>query len=200
MDIQQRRIAFFYFDGTITTKDTLLEFIKFSKGNFRFYLGFALTSPWLFAYKAGLISNQQAKEKVLSSFFGGMPLASFNELCARFSEQKLDRLIRPKAAVEIRQLKEAGYTIVIVSASPENWLRTWAERSGLEVIATRLEVAEGRLTGRIAGKNCHGMEKVSRVKAIYDLEEFSSISAYGDTSGDKPLLSIAHTSFYKPFR
>ena len=53
----KKAIAFFDFDGTITTKDTLLEFIRFSKGRFRFYLGFLLYSPYLIAYKIKLIAG-----------------------------------------------------------------------------------------------------------------------------------------------
>jgi phosphatidylglycerophosphatase C len=46
----KRRIAFFDFDGTITTKDTLLEIIKFQKGTLRFYTGFLLCSPYIAAW------------------------------------------------------------------------------------------------------------------------------------------------------
>ena len=38
----KRTVAVFDFDGTLTTKDTLLEFIKFSCGTGKFY--FALYS------------------------------------------------------------------------------------------------------------------------------------------------------------
>jgi hypothetical protein len=62
-------LLFFDFDGTITTKDTLLEFIKFSKGKLNFLSGFLIYSPFLVAYKLGIISNQSAKEKVLATFF-----------------------------------------------------------------------------------------------------------------------------------
>ena len=34
--VVKKEIAFFDFDGTITTRDTLLEFIKFVKGSFCF--------------------------------------------------------------------------------------------------------------------------------------------------------------------
>src|ERR1700742_1362170 len=83
-DVRQK-IAFFDFDGTITTKDTLLEFIRHSKGTFRFYLGFLLTSPWLVAYKIKLISNQSAKDRVLRFFFRNMPADRFDRLCGSFS-------------------------------------------------------------------------------------------------------------------
>lgn len=41
------RIAVFDFDGTVTTKDTLLEFIKFVRGPVSFYAGFLRYAPQL---------------------------------------------------------------------------------------------------------------------------------------------------------
>ena len=194
------RIAFFDFDGTVTTKDTLLEFIRFSKGTLPFYLGFALNSPWLIAYRLKLISNQTAKERILAWFFRNTPLAEFQESCDRFAAQEIPGLIRPKARNEIRDLQEKGFSIVIVSASPENWLRHWTESIKADLIATRLETREGRLTGKIADLNCHGKEKVRRIGEAFNLNNYSEIYAYGDSSGDKPMLALAHHSFYQPFR
>lgn len=196
----KQSVAFFDFDGTITTKDTLLEFLKFSRGSARFYLGFGLNSPWLVAYKAKLISNQLAKEKVLSFFFRNMPIGKFQEHCESFSSTSLPALIRPKALQEIETLRSKDVKIVIVSASPENWIRTWASSIGADLIATRLQTSGDRLTGRIQGKNCYGEEKVNRIRENYNLNDYSSIYAYGDTSGDKPMLNLAQHQFYKPFR
>lgn len=194
-----KKIAFFDFDGTITTKDTLLEFIKFSRGKGKFYTGFLLNSPYLVAYKIKLISNQLAKEKVLRFFFGNMPLNDFQKLCDEFSEKIIPGLIRPSALAEIEKLKKEGATIVIVSASPENWIRKWADSMQLKLITTRLEVNEEKLTGKILGKNCHGFEKVSRIKAEFDLSSFDEIYAYGDSSGDKPMLALAKFGYMKHF-
>ncbi len=66
------KIAFFDFDGTITTKDTLLEIIKFQKGKRAFYIGFLLHGPWLLAYKLKLFPNDAVKQKILTYFFAGM--------------------------------------------------------------------------------------------------------------------------------
>ena len=71
-------IAFFDFDGTVTTRDTLLEFIKFSKGRLNFFSGFFIYSPFLVALKLGIVSNQSAKEKVLQHFFNGDALVDFD--------------------------------------------------------------------------------------------------------------------------
>ena len=193
------RIAFFDFDGTITKKDTLLEFIKFAKGNAGFYFGFALNSPYLVAYKLKVISNQLAKEKVLKFFFGKMPLAKFQELCDAFAEKIIPSLIRPAAAAEIERLKKENVRVIIVSASPENWIKKWTHKNQLELISTRLEVVNDCLTGKIQGKNCHGEEKVRRIKESFDLSSFEEIYAYGDTSGDKPMLALAKHKFMKPF-
>ena len=210
-----RRIAFFDFDGTITTHDTLLEFIRFSKGTTSFLFGFLLHSPWLVAYRLKLISNHAAKQRVLSWFFRKTPLADFDAVCSRFATEILPGLIRPKALTEIALLHEKGFTVVVVSASPENWLRQWAAGINASLLATRLETNPAaseanhapsgsnpapRLTGRILGRNCHGAEKVRRIRESYDLAGYDDIYAYGDTAGDKPLLALAKHSFYKPCR
>jgi phosphatidylglycerophosphatase C len=195
----KKEIAFFDFDGTITKKDTLLEFIKFSKGNFRFYLGFILNLPYLVAFKLGIISNQSAKEKILRFFFHGMHAAVFKQHCEAFSKQVLPKLIRPKALEEIQKLKQNNIIVVVVSASPENWIEQWSQNLHLQLIASRLEVNEGKVTGKILGKNCHGNEKVSRIREIYDLSNYRIVAAYGDSTGDKPMLQLATKSYYKPF-
>ena len=194
------QIAFLDFDGTITTKDTLLEFIKFSKGSFRFYLGFLINSPWLLAWKIKLISNQRAKERMLTWFFGGMQLDAFQDTCNRFAVAAIPNLIRPKAIHEIRRLQAKAVEIVIVSASPANWLQPWTNQLGVALLATRLETRERIMTGKILDRNCHGEEKVCRIRESYDLSAYDTIIAYGDSSGDKPMLALATNPFFKPFR
>lgn len=194
------RIAFFDFDGTITTKDTLLEIIKYKHGKGKFYFGFLLHSPWLVAYKLGIISNQLAKEKVLRYFFRKMSPEQFQHMSDGFARTEIPALVRPKALYEIQKLKEAGAEVVIVSASAENWIREWCFSLQLKLIATQLEVKNGHMTGKIVGRNCHGEEKVARIKSKYNLSDFREIYCYGDTSGDKPMLALGTVKFYKPFR
>jgi phosphatidylglycerophosphatase C len=195
-----RVIAFFDFDGTITSKDTLLEFIKYSKGEWGFYSGFALHAPVLIAYKLKLITNQRAKEIMMGYYFGKMPLEDFNALCEKFNSEIIPTLIRKKALKEINQFKAAGAEVVIVSASPENWITHWCRSLGVKLIATRMAVANNKLTGRINGLNCHGEEKVRRIQEMFDVSSFSSVYCYGDTPGDKPMLALGNFRFYKPFR
>lgn len=195
-----RIIAFFDFDGTVTDKDSLLEFIRFVKGNTAFYTGFILHSPILVLYKLNILSNQRAKEIMLNYFFGKMSADDFRNHCERFTKEILPNLLRAKAVTEINKLKDAGAEVVIVSASPENWIRGWCNVNGLQCVATKLVTENERITGRILGLNCHGREKVRRINEAFNLSDYSTVYAYGDTPGDKHMLSIANYKFYKPFR
>jgi hypothetical protein len=65
----KRRIAFFDFDGTITSKDTLAEIIRFQKGKLSYYFGLILCSPLLLANKLKLVSDCQTNRWILAYFF-----------------------------------------------------------------------------------------------------------------------------------
>jgi HAD superfamily hydrolase (TIGR01490 family) len=136
----------------------------------------------------------------LQHFFNGDALVGFNNTCRQFADQVLPRLMRSKALLEIEKLKKEDFTIVIVSASPENWIAPWAAQTGVELLCSRLEIRQGKLTGKLVGKNCYGIEKVERIRRKYNLDNYSKVYAYGDTAGDKPMLALASTSFYKPFQ
>lgn len=195
-----KAIAFFDFDGTITHRDTLAAYLIFAKGRFSYYKGLGLLSPMLVAYKAGLINNQRAKEILLAYFLKDMDVSEFNESCSRFNRQVMPSLIRPGAMNQIRNFKERGVEVVVVSASPENWVAPWCSQTGLKCIASVMQVHNGRLTGRLEGFNCHGHEKVNRIRACYDLSLYQQVYAFGDTSGDLPMLELATEKHYRPFR
>jgi phosphatidylglycerophosphatase C len=195
-----QRIAFFDFDGTITTKDTLLEFIRFYKGSFRFYMGFLIYSPYLVAYKLKIIPNYVAKQKMIQFFFKGESIENFAMQCTSFSQKILPALIRPKAMREVELLKRKDVTIVIVSASAENWIKDWADKNGLHLLGTRLETDGKQITGKFNGKNCYGNEKVCRIQERYNLADYAEILCYGDSAGDKEMLQLGTFRFYQPFR
>ena len=193
-------IAFFDFDGTITSKDTLAEIIKFAKGKLAYYSGLIILSPVLIAFKLRLLSNQKAKEIMLRFFFGGTPLSDFNSMCQEFVRIKLPAILRRQAINEIRKHIQEHTKVVIVSASPANWITPWCEQFNIECIATSLVVKDKKITGKISGNNCSGKEKVRLISAKYNLSAFSKIYAYGDTRGDLPMLALSTHKFYKPFK
>lgn len=195
-----KRIAFFDFDGTITTDDSLLKFIRFVVGDRRFLIGLITLSPMLILYKLKFIPNYKAKQYLLSWYFKGMKKEDFFDVACKYSLYHIDKILRNKAIEKITWHKKEGHKVVIVSASIDCWLRPWCEKNSLELIATKLEMKDGIVTGNLLTKNCYGQEKVNRIKEKYNLKEFEYIYAYGDSSGDKEMLQLANEKYYKPFR
>ena len=196
----EKSIAFFDFDGTITRKDTMLELVKYVKGDLNFYKGMLFISPWLVGLKLGLVKNSDAKEKLLTFFFKGTSVDEFNSACTRFSEEIIPGLIRPDAYKAIMDHKQEGHEIVVVSASAENWISPWCEKNNLKYLATKLEVKNNLITGKLAGENCNGIEKVNRIKQMLDPADYKFIFCYGDSSGDKEMMNIATNPFFKIFK
>lgn len=192
-------LALFDFDGTITTKDTLMEIAKFHKGVSGWMIGMVALSPVLVMYKLKLIPNWKAKESFLRYFFGGLSEKDFEQICDQFTKTSLKPLIKEKAMEAIQWHKDNGHHIIVVSASAVNWLKAWCETMQLDLIATRLEVKDGVITGRIEGQNCYGEEKARRVKERIDIKGFGRIYAYGDSKGDEALFQLATDARYKVF-
>ena len=193
------RIAFFDFDGTITTKDSLEDFIQFAVGKTRYYFGLLILSPILVGYLTKLIRNDIAKQKLMSHFFKGWDVNQFNKVAEEYSVKCIDKIVRPKARERLDWHKSEGHKVVIVTASMDNWLKKWCEREAFELVSTRMQVVDNHLTGMFENKNCHGEEKVKKITRRYDLKVFEYVYAYGDTSGDKPMMSLANESFYREF-
>ncbi len=192
-------IAFFDFDGTITTKDSFLEMIKFQKGKLAFLTGFALLSPLLVLHKLKLIPNWKAKEMVLQYYFKNTPIEIFETAAARFATIEIPKMLRPTAMEKLRWHQQEGHRVVIVSASATQWLRAWTTSINVELIGTELEIKDGKITGKLASPNCYGIEKANRIKSLIDLTQYQHIYAYGDSRGDREMLELATEAFYRGF-
>lgn len=195
-----KTLALFDFDGTLTRKDTFIELIKFVHGKSHFYKGILKLAPCLFLYKLQLIPNWKAKEKVLAYFFKGMPASTFQSHCNHFAAEAIPRFLKQDAIRKLKELKDIGTHIAIVTASAENWVLPWCHSMNVECIASKLEAKEEKLTGKLDGENCYGIEKVNRIKETIDLSKYSVIYAFGDSKGDLPMLGLATYPFYKIFK
>jgi len=193
-------LALFDFDGTISTDDSLIKFIRFVVGDTNTLWGMVVLSPMLITYKLKLIPNYKAKQMMLSYFFKGMKEQHFLKVAKEYSLKHIDTILRPQAMKKIVWHKEQGHKVVVVSASIECWLKPWCDKNALDLIGTKLEIKDGIVTGKLLTKNCYGIEKANRVQETYRLNHYDHIYAYGDSRGDKELLELAEESFYKPFR
>ena len=181
-------IAIFDFDGTIISRDSLPDFLIQACGR----KAFLLRLPWIILLKGaaltGILSTHRAKELVISSFLRGMKTS------------RIPAFVYPAALEEIRRHQEEGNKIAIISASVPDWIRPWAQTVGIRLVeGTGLEVREQTLTGRFSTPNCKGGEKVRRLRRLYPDFASETLHVYGDSSGDKELLTLADVPHYKPF-
>ncbi len=192
-----KTLVLFDFDGTITVGDSYLQFIIFSVGIPRFIWGILLTSPYILLYTIKLLSNAEAKQRVTKNFFQGWDEKIFHDKSKQFVEQRLDGMLRKEMVEKIIAHKNSGHDIYVVSASFEEYLQYWTDKMGIQLIGTRLETLQGKLTGHFKTLNCHGPQKVLRIQGKIDLSQYAKIIAYGDSKGDREMLGLAQEKYYK---
>ena len=194
----KKKVYAFDFDGTLTTRDTFIEFIRYARGSRALVLALLRYSPLLVLMKLRLYPNWRAKQRLFSHFFAGMRLDQFNSLCRDFAADQR-QLLRPKAMQTLQGLVADGADVLIVSASMENWVRPFFDDS-VSISGTQIEDTHGIITGRLRSRNCYGAEKVERIKAHFPQRDSYYLIAYGDSRGDKEMLNYADERHYKPFR
>jgi HAD superfamily hydrolase (TIGR01490 family) len=196
----KQNLALFDFDGTISKKDSMREFLKFYYGNKGVYKAYLANAHWLTLMFVGLIDKGEVKEKIWIYLFNNILQKEFENKAHFFSTEILPTFLYQQAIEKITEHRNRGDRLIIVSASAEEWLKPWCQLHKIELIATQLEKKDGKLTGKMASKNCKGPEKIRRIKELLDFNDYQSIYAYGDSDGDKEMLSIATFPFYRKFK
>jgi len=120
-------LALFDFDGTLTTKDSLEEFVKFAVGKPSYYFKLALFSPIFFLYKIKIMDNSYAKELLFRLYFHKINEDEFKAVAQEYGETKINDIIREDIYEKFLQHIQDGDKVLIVSASICSWLQPWAD-------------------------------------------------------------------------
>jgi len=185
-------VAAFDFDQTLTTRHSLRPFLRHTVGAARLAAGGVRAAPWLVAGAAGVIERGTAKARFLRATLGGKTRAELESKAREFAARRLPKIIRPEMLARAQEHRRRGHGLVLVTASPELYLRPWATRAGFDaVLATELEFVDERFTGRLATPNCWGKEKARRLQEWLSTREPSVLYAYGDNRGDREMLAMA---------
>lgn len=190
-------LALFDFDGTITTREMMRDFMYRAVPPRRQAWGKLLLAPCLAGYKSGLLSGTATRAAVVRVGLTGVSLAALHAHGATFAAEALPTVLRAEAMARIRWHQAQGDRVVVVSGALDVYLAPWCAAHGLELICSSLEHRDGRLTGRYLGAQCVGEEKARRVRAQHELARYAHVYAYGDTHEDLPLLDLAHRRFYR---
>lgn len=194
-------VAVFDFDGTIIHGDSTTAFCRAEVPAARLVPAILRTAPRLAFYPLSLAARTQLKESLLTALFGGREADEFRSRTAEWARAVLPGMVRPDALERLRWHQDEGHRVVLASGSLELLLEPWAAAIGVgDVLATRLEVREGRLTGRLDGPNCYGPEKVVRLRELLGELDGVEVYAYGDSRGDRELLAAARHPAYRLFQ
>lgn len=195
----KKGIAFFDLDGTITSNDTFIDFIVFCRGKIYFFLGLLVLSPFIIFYLLKLYSNHKLKELFFTYYLAEKySIEELHNYGKFYSLNKLPRIVHKEALRQINWHKENNHEVIILTASSSIWLSYWCEFHKLELIGTQFEIKDGKYTGKISGKNCHGLEKQKIVDKILNKNQIFLTYGYGDSKADKLFLGRLKYSYFRP--
>ncbi|KIE51182.1 MAG: hypothetical protein MB53_03385 [marine actinobacterium MedAcidi-G2A] len=186
--MSQRQIAAFDFDGTITKRDTLFPFLK-KYGLLNLLLPLISST----ANRRSLKWRDALKVQMIRKVFADISVSKFEEDGIRYAET-LNSKYRDDVLALLSWHRKAGHELVLVTASLGCYARPAATKLGFDhVIAVELASESGLLSGEISGNNIRGPEKARRLRQWIGPTDVE-IWAYGNSSGDKEMLSMADHS------
>ncbi|RTZ59576.1 MAG: HAD-IB family hydrolase [Gammaproteobacteria bacterium] len=194
MQQNKPNLVVFDLDSTLTMKDTYLDFLS------RFLLAHpsrlvrTIALPFDVArFKLGQRNNSWLKQRFLSAILAGVSRAELEAFSRRFVDGLWVRGMRQSALSRLAEHRESGDRIVLVTASFDFYVRYLAQKLGIEeVVATGAQWRDDRLTGKLAGQNCYGVEKLRRLDALLgDQRDSYKVITYSDHHSDEPLLAWA---------
>lgn len=193
-----RNLYLFDFDGTLTCKDTLFDFLKFSFPKV-YFINYLIFIPLFIVSRLKIIDAGFVKEMFISKFLKGKSYVEINQLAQNYFEQNHQELIYSKADEYIKSLSNYNDKF-IVSASIDFWIQPFADYYEMGLICTKAKYDEqGFFTGKFASPNCNYQEKKNRIEKEIDLSLYDQIIAFGDTKGDEAMFSIATKSNFRCF-
>ncbi len=185
-----RRVAIFDLDGTLTWRDT---FVDFMVGYVRRRPGRAL-HLWrlplvLAAYLAGGLDRGLLKQRLIQMCMRGDQRTEIDSWAQAFAEQTLRSGCRGEGLALLREHQRAGDFVVLLSASPDLYVPNIGMLLGVNrILCTEVAFEGDRLSGTLLTPNRRGEEKRRCLAMLKREFPGATFSAYGNSSSDLPHL------------
>lgn len=186
--------AFFDVDGTVVASDIVRYGIeirtaeKSRAGRFLWIAAFLPRVPWYLALDA---ASRAAFQRAFYRIYRGMDAEELARRAEALCHQYVRPRIRREAVERIRRHAARGQRVVFVTGSVDAIVGPIADHLGVkDVLAPRLEVRDGVVTGRLVGEPLSGERKAAAVVdwAAARGVDLGTSHAYGDSLDDVPLL------------
>ncbi len=168
------------FDGTIYDGDSTVDFLLYALKAKPSLVRFLPKQFWGFVlYGLKRIDKTQLKEY----FFSFLSAIDTEKMAEDFWERNQEKIFSWYP-------DQHRHDDIVISASPEFLLQPICRRLRIDhLIASRVDAK----TGKFAGENCRGQEKVRRLQAQYQVTRIERF--YSDSDADLPLAGIADQAF-----
>lgn len=149
--------------------------------------GRALQSLLDFAMHGGAARSK--KELFLNLFLrGSLEIGQ----ARRFYMARGRHMWRPSVVGELERLKALGFEVVIVTASPDEIARPFAEAVGTKLLASKIINRENRLE---VAFDCKGENKPVAIRAAFRMEGRECV-VFGNSPHDDPMGSMATRGYH----
>ncbi|UKB85136.1 haloacid dehalogenase-like hydrolase [Chryseobacterium sp. MEBOG06] len=193
-----KKLYCFDFDGTLTYKDTMFMYLKFYNST-KYRIQFLRHVPLFILLKLKLAETEKVKKSFIGSILRGQTQEKIEMKSKQFFEHHYPEIVRENALDFIKNIDRNNTQSLLVTASLDIWVKPFADELKMELVSTRAEFKNGVFTGNFVGKNCNGPEKLVRIKEEINDSKYDKIIAFGDTSGDRPMLKWANEGHYQFF-
>lgn len=178
-------------DGTLTLKDTYIKFIfNHLKFGIAMKNGLKLLGMGI-GYAAKMLNDDDVKKRTFSMFFRGYA-----------KEQSLgnftDEIVwNHKVLERIEEKRKEGYKVIIVTASPDVYVKHICNYLGYDGFISTVTCDDGEfLTGKFDGEVCNFEQKPKRIKAFLGESTPKHTISYGNSSGDFAMLRFCDESYF----
>ncbi len=176
---RNRRLVVFDMDSTLIQAEVIDELAKEAG------VGAEVAAITAAAMRGELDFRQSLMQRV--ALLAGLPETTLATVAARIR-------LTDGAELVTSTLKRLGYKIGILSGGFDYFGRRLQARLGFDYMhANRLEIVDGRLTGRVVGEIIDGPRKAALLREIAAAEglRLEQTIAVGDGANDLPMLSVA---------
>lgn len=182
-------VAAFDLDGTLTTGHSTVDFVRRLIGWPNVIRCAARASV-----KAGLPPSRSAwKEAAIGEMLRDRSEAEVRSEATDFAVELLEHRLIADTAGRLSAHLGAGHEVVLVSAALDVYVEPVARLLGAtSAIATKVEMIEGRCTGRLIDADLHDERKVERLKSwLGRREPTATVYAYGNSEDDDEMQTYA---------
>jgi HAD superfamily hydrolase (TIGR01490 family) len=184
-------IAVFDFDGTLIKKDSMvLFFLRYFYLSIKNVPNFYRLVYETLKYFLKIYSQKEFKEKYINLVIDSSRFKDIDALFDDFSKYLLG-LVFMGAKEKIIELKNKGYKTILLSASPDLYLKKISRELGFsELICTETACSDSKIV--VSGLNCYGKNKIKMLLDSFreDRVNWKGSYCYSDSESDRALLNL----------